>query len=47
MSIVVGVGPALLSPKGHQPFPGSTVLLHRAGITLVVILKTTSFQTLP
>lgn len=49
MSIVVGGGPALLSPKGHKPFPGSAVLLHRAGITLgsIIIFKTTGFQTLP
>lgn len=34
LSTVVGAGPALLSPKGHQPFLGSALLLHRAGITL-------------
>lgn len=41
MSRVVGALPALLSPNGHQPFPGSAVLLHRAGMTLgsTVLLK--------
>lgn len=42
-SRVVGAVPALHSPSGHQPFPGSAVLLHWAGIILgsTVILKTT------
>lgn len=34
MSRVLGAVPALLGPNGHQPFPGSAALLHRAGMTL-------------